>query len=181
MKLIEWIMSLFAPKVEHKRSENGAMRLSADGCKLLKYYEGCELTSYRDSGGVWTVGYGDTGPDVVEGLTITSAEAERRLANRLRNEFELGVLAALTAKPSQCQFDACVSLAYNVGVSAFTRSTLVRKFNEGDTLGAADQFLLWTKAGGKSLKGLRRRRAAERALFLGDPIDKALRIGNSHG
>ncbi len=177
MKLIEWILSLFkTPKVEQKQAGNGVMRLSPDGIKLLKYYEGCELTAYFDPVGIPTIGYGDT-QDVWPGMRITEADAEVRLRNRLSRDFEPGVMAALTRKPSQCEFDACVCLAYNVGVSAFTKSTLVRKFNAGDVQGAADQ----SNAGGKPLKGLRRRRAAERALFLGEPIDKALRIGNSHG
>ena len=181
MRLIEWILSLFkTPKAESKQSESGVMRLSADGFKLLRYYEGLELEAYCDVVGKLTVGYGDT-QDVWPGLVITEADAEVRLRNRLSRDFEPGVMAALTRKPSQCEFDACVSLAYNVGVSAFTKSTLVRKFNAGDVQGAADQFPRWSNAGGKSLKGLRRRRAAERALFLGEPVDEALRIGNSHG
>lgn len=160
-------------------SAGSVLSTSKDGQELIRHYEGLRLTSYKDSVGVWTVGYGDTGPSVVEGVTITKAEADRRLAARLSREFEPGVRAALKQKPTQWQFDAMVSLAYNVGVKNFQGSTLVRKFNAGDAMGAADQFPLWQNAGGRSLKGLRRRRAAERAFFLGEGIAKSLQIGDA--
>ncbi|KQD16250.1 lysozyme [Acinetobacter baumannii] len=67
---------------------------------------------------------------------------------------------------TQNQFDALVSLAYNIGSGAFKGSTLLKLLNKGDYKGAADQFLVWNKAGGKVMKGLVRRREAERALFL---------------
>jgi lysozyme len=67
---------------------------------------------------------------------------------------------------SQSQFDACVSLAFNIGCAAFGKSTLARKIAQGDVSGAADEFLRWDKAGGKQMAGLTRRRRAERALFL---------------
>ncbi|WP_312069487.1 lysozyme, partial [Acinetobacter sp.] len=67
---------------------------------------------------------------------------------------------------SQNQFDALVSLTYNIGSTAFKNSTLLKKLNAKDYAGAADQFLRWNKGGGKVLKGLVRRREAERALFL---------------
>lgn len=79
---------------------------------------------------------------------------------------------------TQYQFDAMACLAYNIGAAAFANSTLVRLFNAGDIQLAADQFLRWDKAGGKSVKGLRRRRAAERALYLGETADKAIAIGD---
>lgn len=137
------------------------------------------MRAYRDIVGVWTIGYGDT-ENVTPGLVISLAEADQRLLRRVERDFLPGVLAALTRTPAQCQLDATVSLAYNVGVAAFRGSTLVRMFNDGDTQGAADQFPRWDKAGGQSIKGLRRRRAAERALFLGAGIDQALAEGDSH-
>lgn len=144
----------------------------------MKYFESCELTAYWDkTGKVWTIGWGDTGPDVVEGLVITQAEADRRLDARLRLEFEPAVVAAIKREMAQCHFDAMVDLAYNIGVSAFRDSTLVRKYNLGDLAGASDEFLRWNKSGGKVLLGLRRRRAADRALFLGAPADEAIKIG----
>jgi lysozyme len=151
--------------------------ISDDGLTVLKHYEGCRLRAYRDSVGVWTIGYGDT-ENVTEGLVITQQEAEDRLERRLDRDFEPGVRAAITAPMRQEQFDAMVCLAYNIGVGAFSNSTLVKLFNAGDIQLAADQFLRWDKAGGKSLKGLRRRRAAERALFLGANAAYAIAAGD---
>jgi len=156
------------------------MKTSPDGIKLLHFYEGCELTAYPDpatGGDPWTIGWGDTGPDVVPGLVITQADADARFAKRIANEFEPMVLSAMRGSPNEAEFSAMVCLAYNIGVGAFKRSTLVRKFNGSDKASAADQFLRWHRAGGQSMKGLRRRRAAERALFLGASADEAIAIG----
>lgn len=151
--------------------------ISESGLTVLKHYEGCELKAYRDAVGVLTIGYGDT-ENVTEGMVITHEEAEDRLERRLGRDFEPGVKAAITAGMRQEQFDAMVCLAYNIGVGAFAASTLVKLFNAGDIQLAADQFLRWDKAGGKSLKGLRRRRAAERALFLGANAAYAIAAGD---
>ncbi|MNU46301.1 Lysozyme RrrD [compost metagenome] len=151
--------------------------LSETGLTVLKHYEGCELKAYRDSVGVLTIGYGDT-ENVNEGMVITHEEAEDRLERRLGRDFEPAVRAAVIAHMRQEQFDAMVCLAYNIGAAAFAKSTLVKLFNAGDIQLAADQFLRWDKAGGKSLKGLRRRRAAERALFLGANAAYAIAAGD---
>ncbi len=151
--------------------------MSQSGLKILKHYEGCRLEAYQDIVGIWTIGYGDT-ENVHPGLVITQAEAEERLRNRLARDFEPSVLQCLTHIATQYQFDAMVCLAYNIGAVAFANSTLVRLFNAGDIQLAADQFPRWDKAGGKSVKGLRRRRAAERALYLGETADKAISIGD---
>lgn len=127
--------------------------------------------------GVWTIGYGDT-ENVQPGMVITQAEAEQRLRNRLARDFEPSVRQALNQAAAQYQFDAMVCLAYNIGATSFANSTLVRLFNAGDIQLAADQFPRWDKAGGQSVKGLRRRRAAERALYLGQSVDKAIAIGD---
>lgn len=153
------------------------MKTSADGFFVLHGFEGCCLAAYPDpatKGAPWSIGFGDTGPDVVPGLVITRQQADQRLANRLEREFEPGVLAALTRAPTQRQFDAMVCLAYNIGLRAFTGSTLVRKFNLGDTQGAADAFLSWVIAAGKVMLGLRRRRTAEKMLFLGKSAAAAI-------
>lgn len=156
------------------------MRTSTSGIQVLHSFEGCRLKAYPDpatGGDPWTIGYGDTGPDVKPGLIITQEEADSRFAKRLAREFEPGVTAALTRMPSQGQFDGMVCLAYNIGIPNFKSSTLVRKFNAGDDAGAAEQFLVWNKAAGKVMLGLRRRRAAERALFLGMNGDQAIAVG----
>src|SRR5690606_2436890 len=100
-------------------------------------------------------------PDVHEDLVITQARADLLLRTRLVEEFVPGVLAVITRNMAQHELDAMVDLAYNIGVAAFQASTLVRKFNAGDTAGAADEFLRWDKSGGRVLLGLRRRRAAD--------------------
>lgn len=144
--------------------------MSENGLTVLKYFESCRLDAYWDSdGGVWTIGWGDTGPDVVKGLRITQRGADIRLENRLRSEFVPGVLSGVKQPDSltQGQLDAMVDLAYNVGVHAFKNSTLLRKLNAGDIDGASIEFKRWNKAGGKALLGLKRRRAADEALFNG--------------
>jgi len=141
--------------------------INAAGIELIKRNEGCRLHAYQDSVGVWTIGYGDTGPDVVQGLTISQEEAERRLANRINKEFVPGVMKAIgDAHTTQNQLAAMVSLAYNVGVGAFGTSTVARKHAEGDAEGAAAAFARFNKAGGRVLAGLVRRRGEEAALYL---------------
>jgi lysozyme len=142
---------------------------SSTGLDLIKRWEGCKLKAYQDSVGVWTIGYGLTSAagivPVVKGMRITQEQADAYLVQALV-KYESGVRRALTRQPSQPQFDAMVSLCYNIGPGAFGGSTLVRRFNDGDIQGAADAFLMWNKAGGKELRGLVNRRKAERALFL---------------
>ncbi|WEU69476.1 endolysin autolysin [Pseudomonas phage vB_PaeM_Ty] len=137
----------------------------------IKEHEGLRLVAYLDSVGVWTIGYGDTGPDVVKGLTITKEEAEKRLRKRLV-EFEGYVNTYVKVPLKQYQFDALVSLVYNIGPTNFKTSTLLKKLNAGDYIGAADQFLVWNKGrvDGKLvvIKGLANRRAKERKQFLGE-------------
>ncbi|MGB6105629.1 MAG: lysozyme [Pusillimonas sp.] len=181
MKFIQWILSLFEwPDVEENLPTSGVKRptMSANGLKLLKHYEGLSLTAYRDVAGVLTIGYGDT-ENVTSGMRITEAEAEQRLQTRLTRDFVPGVITALTQAPTQHQLDAMTSLAYNIGVAAFQRSTLLKRFNEGDISAAADQFLVWHYAAKKSIKGLRKRRAAERMLFLGGDAASAINIGDN--
>jgi lysozyme len=81
-------------------------------------------------------------------------------------KFEAAVNNAVTVPLNQNQFDALVSLAYNIGTNAFSKSTLVKKLNANDIRGAADQFDVWVNAGGKRMQGLVNRRAKEKALFL---------------
>lgn len=158
------------------------MKTSPIGIALMHHFEQCRLSAYPDpgtGGDPWTIGWGDTGPDVKEGLTITQEEADERFANRLAREFEPGV-EDRTNGATQAQFDAMVSLAYNIGLGNFRTSTVLRKHNAGDFQGAADAFPMWNKAGGRVMKGLQRRRAAERQVYLGatasDAIARALEM-----
>jgi len=141
------------------------MRISPAGIALIKEFEGCSLSAYQCSAGVWTIGYGSTRPVVKPGDVISREEAEARLRNDL-SHFEAGV-AALISQAEQREFDALVSLAFNIGLQAFTRSTVRRQHNAGNKQHAADAFLMWDKVQRRVVRGLQRRRRAERAHYLG--------------
>lgn len=144
------------------------MKISDAGIALIKEFEGRELTAYPDpatGGDPWTIGVGHTGPDVHPGLTITEERAEELLRADLE-KFERCVEAAVGEYVMQEEFDACVSLAFNIGCRNFQQSTLVRMIRAGNMVGASNEFLRWDKAAGKVMAGLTRRRKAERELFL---------------
>ncbi|KNC16744.1 lysozyme [Pseudomonas sp. RIT-PI-a] len=144
------------------------MKTSPKGIALIKSAEGLRLKAYPDpgTGGLpWTIGYGSTS-GVTRNMVITEAQAEQMLAADLVR-FERIVERLVRVPLNQGQFDALVSFTYNVGEGNFTKSTLLRKLNAGDTPGGAEQFSRWVNAGGKVLPGLVNRRAAERGLFLG--------------
>ena len=145
------------------------MQTSEKGIALIKQFEGCKLTAYQDSVGVWTIGYGWTQPvdgkPIRAGMTIKQETAERLLKTGLVS-YESDVSRLVKVGLTQGQFDALVSFTYNLGARSLSTSALLRKLNAGDYAGAADEFLRWNKAGGKVLNGLTRRREAERALFL---------------
>lgn len=144
------------------------MKVSPEGRKEIAKHEGNELEAYQDIVGVWTIGVGHTaaagGIKPVKGMRITMAESDAILAQDLRT-FEKAVLDAVKVPLTQNQFDALVSLAFNIGGGAFAKSTLVKRLNEGDYERAAAQFLVWNKAGGKAVKGLTNRRLKEKAWF----------------
>lgn len=160
-------------------------KLGPDGTRLCHHYEALKLEAYPDpasplavaqrrgkptaglSGAPWTIGWGDTGPDVVPGLAITAQEADERFARRMAREFEPAVRRLVKVELTQRQFDALVIFAYNVGIGNFEDSTLLRMVNAGDMTGATGQFKRWNKAGGIQLKGLDRRRYAEAYVFAG--------------
>ena len=148
------------------------MKTNKAGVDLIKRWEGCRLKAYPDpatGGEPWTIGYGLTSAagivPVKRGLVITQAQADEYLVKSLE-KYEAAVSKALTKTPTPNQFAAMVSLCFNVGPGAFARSSVVRKFNAGDTRGAADAFRLWNKAAGKVMAGLKNRREDERKLFL---------------
>jgi lysozyme len=122
------------------------MTISEEGIEVLKEREGCKLTAYYDSVGVLTVGVGHTSaagpPEVTPGMTITEEEAEEILDRDL-DQYEDAVNDAVTEPMTQCQFDAYVSLCFNIGTGGFKGSTTVREFNEGNVEAAAEAFLLW--------------------------------------
>tara|TARA_R100000742_G_C4276498_1_gene97633 strand:- start:982 stop:1410 length:429 start_codon:yes stop_codon:yes gene_type:complete len=139
------------------------MKLEQKGTELLKHFEGCELTAYQDSVGVWTIGYGHT-KGVYEGMTITQEEAEQMLLTELE-EYESYIENMVAVPLTQNQFDALVVWVYNLGPTNFKNSTLLKELNHGNYTAAGKEILRWNKAGGKVLAGLVRRREAEAQLF----------------
>jgi lysozyme len=141
---------------------------------LIKRWEGYKAQTYIDPVGIATIGYGTTaaagvGIVPVMGQTITEAQATGYLIKGVE-KFAAQIRPHIKQPINENEFGAFVSLAYNIGPGAFIRSTALRRFNEGDKAGAADALLMWNKGtvGGKKvvLRGLERRREAERALFL---------------
>ena len=139
------------------------MKLSDKGKGFIKSWEACRLRAYDDGVGVWTIGYGRT-TNVKPGDVCTQHQANEWFDEE-SSRFSNQVSALLLVDVTENQFDALVSLAYNIGVAAFSNSTLLRKLNDGDYQGAAEQFDVWNKGGGKVMHGLVRRRAAERKIF----------------
>ncbi len=146
------------------------MSLSQVGVNSICNFEGLRLSAYDDGIGVWSIGYGTTryphGLSVQKGDTCTLEQAKVYMQHYLKI-FERAVNGAVKVPLTQNQFDALVSLSYNIGAGAFKKSTLLKKLNSGDYKGAANQFDVWVNAGGKRLAGLVRRRAIEKKLFLG--------------
>ncbi|MBK61652.1 MAG: hypothetical protein CL575_01670 [Altererythrobacter sp.] len=145
-------------------------QINAAGERLIKEFEGLELEAYPDpgtGGKPYTVGYGATedmdGKPFKLGQRITQAEADA-LFDKDTDRFEAAV-ERLAPVATDNQFAAMVSLAYNVGIGNFEKSTLLRKHNAGDHEGAANEFRRWNRAAGRVLKGLTRRRAAEAELY----------------
>lgn len=138
----------------------------AQGIDLIKHFEGLRLTRYLDAVGKPTIGYGHlilpherfAGP-------ITASQAEALLRKDLRSA-ELALRKLVRVPITQQQFDALMAFVFNLGAGRLRSSTLLRYLNAGATARAADQFLVWNKAGGQPLAGLTRRRQAERKLFL---------------
>jgi lysozyme len=146
------------------RIEMANMSYSAAGLTLTKNFEGLVLSAYADQGGVWTIGYGHTGPGVYAGLTITEEQADTFLESDVAGA-AAGVNRMAKVDLSQNQFDALVDFAFNLGVASLSQSTLLRFVNEGNFKSAAPQFLLWDHVRGIVNAGLLRRRQAEMALF----------------
>lgn len=153
------------------------MAINAAGLELVKYYEGLRLNAYVDPVGVWTIGWGHTGPDVYPGQTITKKQAEDLLeADLLKHEDYVD--SVVKVRLNDNQRSALVSFAFNVGNGALGGSTLLRKLNEGDYHGAAKEFSRWVKGtinGVRvTLPGLVKRRKAESDLFQDEIVDLSM-------
>ena len=139
--------------------------LGSAGEALIKSFESLKLVAYQDQRGIWSCGYGHTGPDVVQGTTCTPEQAEAWFQLDTQSAV-VGVDASIQTTVSQQQFDALVSFTFNVGVGAEGHSTMAKLINARDFAGAAAQFPKWDHVDGVPNVGLLRRREAEQALFL---------------
>jgi lysozyme len=140
--------------------------ISERGLAIIREFEGLRLKAYPDpaSGGdPWTIGYGHT-LDVEPGDNCTLEEAEQWLLDDCADA-EVAILRHVKVPLSQGQLDALISFVFNLGAGNFAKSTLLRKLNAGDYVGAWQEFPRWNKAAGKVMPGLSRRRAAEAKLF----------------
>jgi len=157
------------------------MKVSDNALKAIMHHEGVRLKPYRCPARLWTVGCGHVidpnharvpfedrnSLEIPDGWNrkLSMDEVNAILAADLQR-FERGVLRYCPSGITQGRFDALVSFAFNVGLGTLQRSTLRQKHNRGDFEGAAEEFLKYSKAGGKVLKGLLNRRKDERALYL---------------
>lgn len=135
-----------------------------EGLTLTEQFEGCRLSAYQDQVGVWTIGYGHTGPEVCAGMTITAEQAEALLAQDVKSAADC-VNRVVSVALTQEEFDALVDFVFNLGSGSFAQSTLLQLLNAGSFAAAAAQFDRWDQAGGAVVAGLLRRRQAETALF----------------
>lgn len=180
-RAISEALGITAANVPAPRPSQGlGRRVSADMIKKMHGFEGCELEAYPDpgsrDGNPWTIGYGATGPGIGKGVKWTQAQADARFLVDLA-KFEDGVSRLIGSCPtSQRQFDALVSIAYNIGLDedadtiaeGLGDSTLLRLHKAGDYAGAAAAFLSWRFNDGREMAGLKKRRQAEAAWYRGD-------------
>ena len=143
------------------------MSYGKNGLDLTKGFEKCRLLPYKDGGGVWTNGWGNT-HRVTPGIAISQTQADKDLLANVQDAVDC-VNDSVTVKLTQDQFDALVDFTFNAGCGAFKGSTLLRKLNAGDFVGADAQFAVWNKIRVNGVltasKGLDNRRAAEDKLF----------------
>lgn len=142
------------------------------GYELIAHWEGIRNSAYLDSGSIPTIGIGfirysigaKAGQRVKLGDVMTHDQIKAEFKQQIQS-YEQAVRQAVTVPMTQSQFNACVSLCYNIGTAAFARSSVVRRLNERKYRAACQAFAMWDKAGGRIIKGLQRRRAAEQAEF----------------
>ncbi len=148
------------------------VRINDATLALIMHFEGCRLRAYQDVAGVWTIGYGHTSragpPQVRSGMCITKAQAEEILRNDVERVAHrvAQVLGADAESLTPNQFGALVSFAYNVGIGNLKRSSVLKAVREGRHEDVPRLLLRWTKAGGRRLRGLVRRRRAEGNLWM---------------
>lgn len=141
---------------------NRNLRINEAGLAIIKASEGLRLDAYQ-SGGRWFIGYGHSGAE--PGSHISEAEADRLLRQDVASA-EAGVRRLVMVPVNENEFSAMVSLAYNLGVGGFGRSSVLARLNDGDSPGAADAFRIYVRAGYQVIEHLKERREKERTLFL---------------
>lgn len=137
--------------------------ISQIGINLIKSFEGCSLTSYKDIGGTWTIGYGSVPAEPRQ--VISQEEADARLLEDIQTKAEIPVNNLLTVDLNQNQFDAICSLCYNIGSGNFGKSSTLALINESNFDAVPAHILLWDKVNGAESAGLLRRRQAEVVLW----------------
>ena len=149
------------------------MKTSVEGLQAINKSEGCKLKAYQDTKGVWTIGWGQTGEGICEGLEWTQEQADAARDTHVAG-VEKAVSKALKRAANQNQFDAFMALTFNIGVYAFQTSTVLRQHNAGNFRDAAAAFLMWNKETINGVltynAGLNNRRQREKALYLSAPV-----------
>jgi lysozyme len=150
------------------------MEISEAGIDVLADREGCKLDAYQDSVGVWTIGVGHTAaagePEPCAGMTITEEEAEMIFVDDLE-AYEQAVNETISAPMEQWQYDAFVSICFNIGQGGFAGATFVQRFNDGDVKGCAEAILWWDQP-----PEIIPRRQGEHVQFLGGYIPRVERL-----
>ena len=150
-------------------SVTGYRDISEKGYAIIREFEGFKAEAYLDTGGVWTIGFGTikypNGQRVKKGDTCTREQAEQWLKNDCK-WVDACLDKYVTVKPTQNQFDALASFVYNIGETAFVKSTMLTLLNQNNFTAAANQFDRWVFDNGKRITGLANRRTKEKALFL---------------
>ena len=140
------------------------MKIGPAGITLIQSFEQCRLKAYKPTPeDVWTCGWGST-KGITEDTEWTQEQADAAFLKDLE-WVEICVNKAVTAVLTQNEYDSLCSLCFNIGCTAFGKSTLVKLLNDSDYEGAAAQFKVWNRQKGQVLAGLTKRRAAEEQLF----------------
>lgn len=150
-----------------RRNSVGIVSISLLGLLAITQYEGFKQEAYLDVVGVPTIGYGST-KGVKLGDKIDEKVARRRLIQEVKDKYGEAIKSCIKVPLHQREYDSYISLSYNIGTTAFCSSTLVKKLNQEDYLGACKQLLRWNRAKGKVVKGLTNRRQQEYKMCIGE-------------
>lgn len=162
-------IDVFSKMIGFTLSDSAQRDISELGFKIIREFEGLRLNAYKDTGGVWTIGFGTIkypdGTSVKAGDTCTEAQAKEWLKNDCK-WVDACLDKNIKVKINQNQFDALASFVYNVGETAFVKSTMLTLINRDNLSAAANQFDRWVFDNGKRIQGLVNRRSKEKELFL---------------